>query len=249
MKKVKKFGRGGDVLTALGAGLAGYGIYKALNKDKDKDDSSGASLKKPKISEEVEKAQDSSKAAERKADERKAKNGSSYAPENKFDVAKQTGFTGDGKDDKTKPLPTVIKNKKTEPPSKPYPKVTRNFVPNEERASIPYPEKEAADALGKKDLKPFPDKKPAAKKKPGDVTFLTKKRSDAAKESVSRARREQMSRLFSGKKVEEPKRNTKPKRTRYAKKQVTDKKYASGGSVSSASKRADGIAIRGKTRA
>jgi hypothetical protein len=54
---------------------------------------------------------------------------------------------------------------------------------------------------------------------------------------------------YAKKKVEEPKRNTGPKRTRYAKKQVTDKKYSSGGSVSSASKRADGIAIRGKTRA
>jgi hypothetical protein len=38
MKKVKKFGRGGDILTALGAGLAGYGAYKYLTKDKDKDD-------------------------------------------------------------------------------------------------------------------------------------------------------------------------------------------------------------------
>lgn len=32
-KKVKKFGRGGDILTALGAGLAGYGAYKYLTKD------------------------------------------------------------------------------------------------------------------------------------------------------------------------------------------------------------------------
>lgn len=37
-KKVKKFGRGGDILTGIGAGLAGYGIYKALTKGKEQDD-------------------------------------------------------------------------------------------------------------------------------------------------------------------------------------------------------------------
>jgi hypothetical protein len=38
--KVKKFGRGGDILTGLGAGLLGYAAYKKLTegKDKDKDD-------------------------------------------------------------------------------------------------------------------------------------------------------------------------------------------------------------------
>ena len=32
-KKVRKFASGGDILTALGAGLAGYGAYKYLTKD------------------------------------------------------------------------------------------------------------------------------------------------------------------------------------------------------------------------
>jgi len=37
MKKVKKFGRGGDILTGLGAGLMGYALYKKLKgEDKDK---------------------------------------------------------------------------------------------------------------------------------------------------------------------------------------------------------------------
>ena len=36
-KKVKKFGVGGDILTGLGAGLAGYALYKKL-KGEDKDD-------------------------------------------------------------------------------------------------------------------------------------------------------------------------------------------------------------------
>lgn len=34
-KKVRKFASGGDILTALGAGLAGYGAYKYFTKDKD----------------------------------------------------------------------------------------------------------------------------------------------------------------------------------------------------------------------
>lgn len=37
MKKVKKFGRGGDILTGLGAGLMGYALYKKL-KGEDKDE-------------------------------------------------------------------------------------------------------------------------------------------------------------------------------------------------------------------
>jgi len=36
--KVKKFGRGGDILTGLGAGLLGYAAYKKLSEGKDKDD-------------------------------------------------------------------------------------------------------------------------------------------------------------------------------------------------------------------
>jgi len=80
--------------------------------------------------------------------------------------------------------------------------------------------------------KPYPEKEAAAKKAEAaksakgfgpKLTFLTPKRLDEAKEAMRRAR-EGM------------------------KKGGTVKKYASGGSVSSASKRADGIAQRGKTR-
>jgi hypothetical protein len=84
-----------------------------------------------------------------------------------------------------------------------------------------------------------------ANKKPADKKPADKKPADKKQEATTGAKRTR----YAKKKVEEPKRNTGPKRTRYAKKQVTDKKYSSGGSVSSASKRADGIAIRGKTRA
>jgi len=245
MKKVKKFGRGGDVLTALGAGLAGYGAYKYFtrDKDKDKDDSSGASLKKPTISEEVEKAQ-------KGADKPKPSSESSYAPENKFDVAKQTGFTGDGKDDKTKPLPAVIKKKKDEPkaeaPSKPYPKVTRNFVPNEERASIPYPEKEAAAKKRQNFLSSKAGLSGKGITTPGDPNKkgdTSKGRSanpiqgtiDNAGKSMARTPQQKMA--------------ERAREVQRQREEAEKSRYKKGGSVSSASKRADGIAIRGKTRA
>jgi len=63
MKKIKKFGRGGDILTGLGAGLLGYAAYKGLTKDKDdKTDKTDVKLDRNKlISEEVDKAQNASK--------------------------------------------------------------------------------------------------------------------------------------------------------------------------------------------
>jgi hypothetical protein len=73
--KVKKFGRGGDILTALGAGLAGYGAYKYLTKDKDKDDDYTRRVKeygtKGKFPEEKsEEKADAKKAEAKVADDR-----------------------------------------------------------------------------------------------------------------------------------------------------------------------------------
>jgi hypothetical protein len=247
MKKVKKFGRGGDVLTALGAGLAGYGAYKYFtrDKDKDKDDSSGASLKKPTISEEVEKAQ-------KGADKPKPSSESSYAPENKFDVAKQTGFTGDGKDDKTKPLPAVIKKKKVDP------------------APVSNSTDRADDVIGAGIRNARIGRTaPAAKKAPSaHQNFLSSKAglsgkgittpgSGDKKGSTAKGRSENpiqgtidnagksMARTPQQKMAE----NARLVEERRKKKAAEGNGMKKGGSVSSASKRADGIAIRGKTRA
>jgi hypothetical protein len=167
----------------------------------------------------------------------------------------------------------VIKKKKDEPPKTP-PKVEGFTEPSSDHAKEikdkfdkfdPDPNKgkyqnTRADAIrgalpGKK---PYTDSSgvvynergepyanTTANKKPADKKPADKKPADKKQEATTGAKRTR----YAKKKVEEPKRNTGPKRTRYAKKQVTDKKYSSGGSVSSASKRADGIAIRGKTRA
>ena len=165
----------------------------------------------------------------------------------------------------------VIKKKKDEPPKTPTPTVEGFTEPSSDHA------KEIKDKFDKFDPDPnkgkyqntradairgaLPGKKPytdssgvvynergepyantTANKKPADKKPADKKPADKKQEATTGAKRTR----YAKKKVEEPKR---PKRTRYAKKQVTDKKYSSGGSVSSASKRADGIAIRGKTRA
>ena len=278
MKKVKKFGRGGDILTGLGAGLAGYGIYKALNKDKDDD-----------YTRRVKEFGTKGRFPEEKTEEKATPKREEYVPADKEELDAKKAALSEGMQYKKPEGPAAVKKnivpptviKKTEPPKTTTPTISftkpgsghakeikdkfAKFDPDPNKGKYkgnradairgalpgkkPYTDSsgvvynERGEPYAKADKKPAnkkpADKKPADKKKPGDVTFLTKKRSDAAKESVSRARREQ----FSGKKVEGP------KRTRYAKKPVTDKKYASGGSVSSASKRADGIAIRGKTRA
>jgi hypothetical protein len=76
------------------------------------------------------------------------------------------------------------------------------------------------------------EKKAARDKKPGDVTFLTKERSDKAAQAMKEGRN--MGLFERGYPM--------------GKKKGGAVKSASGGSVSSASKRADGIAQRGKTR-
>jgi len=124
----------------------------------------------------------------------------------------------------TFPISTPAKESAVAPRAKATDKVGAGYeglttlpksIPNEERPSKPYPEKEAAakKAEAAKATKGFGPK----------LTFLTPKRLDEAKEAMRRAR-EGMN------------------------KGGAVKKYASGGSVSSASKRADGIAQKGKTR-
>lgn len=76
-KKIRKFASGGDILTALGAGLAGYGAYKYLTRDKgeSKDDDYTRRVKeygtKGKFPEEKsEEKADAKKAEAKVADDR-----------------------------------------------------------------------------------------------------------------------------------------------------------------------------------
>jgi hypothetical protein len=246
MKKVKKFGRGGDVLTALGAGLAGYGAYKYFTRDKDKgkDDSSGASLKKPTISEEVEKTQDSSKATERKAE-----GDSSYSPKSKVG-AKDIGFGGgaDFDDKYVKPKGDKKKSKVAASTNQGSGESTPKPAIKEIAPSVSPAVKKAPSAhqnflsskaglSGKGITTPGDSDKKEATSKAGIVFGGSTVRTPAQK--MAEGARE----------VERRRQEEKKKKEGALKKGGMVKKYASGGSVSSASKRADGIAIRGKTRA
>lgn len=230
-KRVKKFGRGGDILTALGAGLAGYGAYKHFTKDEDKDDirSDGRSsglTRRPDVSE--TKAEPVSVAKKEPA------------PAPVVDTTEK---------DEVKPAPTPKRNKTA-------PKGNKIPIDTEESA----PRAKATDKVGTgyEGLTTVPKPAPAPKKiakKPGDVTFLTKERSEAATKSVGRGWREQnpnLSKSQAEKFKDYQKNNSDYQKMlegfKNKKAGGTVKKYAAGGSVSSASKRADGIAMRGKTR-
>ena len=255
MKKVKKFGRGGDIITGLGAVLVGKALYDKYKEGKDKDDSSGASLKKPKISEEVEKAQ---KGAPKPREE--------YVPADKKELdAKKAALSGGMRykkprgpaaQDVSGRKPVKAKDKAPATTSKPYPNPGK---PNEDRPSKPYPTE-----LGKpnedRPSKPYPTEQAEANKvknipgvtvmKPSDKEIKDIKAKQAA---AVRAKKNQGLIPYASSGREEIMRNNRFHKEaelgRGIKKGGMVKKYASGGSVSSASKRADGIAIRGKTRA
>jgi hypothetical protein len=277
MKKVKKFGRGGDILTGLGAGLAGYGIYKALNKDKDDD-----------YTRRVKEFGTKGRFPEEKTEEKATPKREEYVPADKeeLDAKRRAMAASAGRpemgggdkaimnSDKTAEItprntttPVVkkakkAKKKKDEPPKttapklkpgesrvvgegklKPYPKVTRNLVPNEDRPSKPYPT-EQAEANKVKNIPGVTVMKPSDK----EIKDIKAKQAAAA-----RAKKGQGLIPYASSGREEIMRNNRFHKEaelgRGIKKGGMVKKYSSGGSVSSASKRADGIAIRGKTRA
>ena len=239
MKKVKKFGRGGDIITGLGAVLVGKALYDKYKEGKDKDDSSGASLKKPKISEEVEKAQ---KGAPKPREE--------YVPADKKELdAKKAALSGGMRykkprgpaaQDVSGRKPVKAKDKAPATTSKPYPNPGK---PNEDRPSKPYPT-EQAEANKVKNIPGVTVMKPSDK----EIKDIKAKQAAAV-----RAKKNQGLIPYASSGREEIMRNNRFHKEaelgRGIKKGGMVKKYASGGSVSSASKRADGIAIRGKTRA
>lgn len=115
-RKVKKFGRGGDILTGVGAALIGKALYdKYTSKDEDKKDNrgSGLSFPKPTLSSEVDEAQRSSRRKE--TDESKE-----YDKRGKFPDEAGDGTSGGAPDERksvvTKATPVkAVKAVKTTP--------------------------------------------------------------------------------------------------------------------------------------
>ena len=300
-KKVKKFGRGGDIITGLGAILLGKHLYDKYNEPKSKDASTDSPSKtqtrtpevKPsgpykdpdpdvKVTKEVPAAnKEEVKAANKRALDQ-SKGQPEVVPKDLTDKDRNTLYESDKAlvrtdDGKAKPVGGANKPRPRIPSkaqgsntntgvdagiaegnkkSKSYPSVTRNFVPNEERAAIPYPAKAAAD-------KKAADKAAADKRRTDSNplafgprnTFITKERSDQANKAVGNAWRAQNPNLI--KSQDEKFKDYQDRNAKYQKmlEGFKDKKsggavkkMASGGKISSASSRADGIAQRGKTR-
>jgi hypothetical protein len=239
MKKVKKFGRGGDILTGLGAGLMGYALYKKLKGEgEDKDDKRPAK-KEPEVS--ITEPREKERSAEEKRALATSKGRPELFPEGTTDADKATMYSDNYPTPKPKP--------------KPKPAAQKTKV-GTGASGFPVDN----DALNKRRLEGLSKSKPAPSGTKGtqDVGKALGI-SSGAKGTQTLGERIQSTVESAGKSVvrtpaermAEAARQVEERRKREAegmKKGGKVKKYASGGSVSSASKRADGIAQRGKTK-
>lgn len=312
-KKVRKFASGGDILTALGAGLAGYGAYKYLTRDKgeSKDDD---------YTRRVKEYGTKGKFPEEKSEEKAAPKREEYKPVG--NEGKEGIFKDTPKYKKPEgPAAQDVSGKKSVPTGRTNNATTStSSQSNQRQGSSTTTGVDAGIAAGKQKKKAESSDKPAApnlkpgesrsvgegtsKPPPSEAERRAKKASvakaedekaqkdyalrgpisDAIRRNVRetfpysdmgdprgtpgmRARNADRSRAYlkemadkgrareaeeNAKKQEKDAAQAKEFRERSLqplKKGGTVKKYASGGSVSSASKRADGCAIRGKTRA
>jgi hypothetical protein len=274
-KKVRKFASGGDIITGLGAVLIGKALY---DKYKGKDDDDKAKLKyddkgsvptdKSDYSGKNRSTLDSADAAERKRAEDASKGRPELIPEDDSGKADEATMRSDNYPSrkpvvKTTPKKAASAAKKTTPAApaakkaEPAPKSVV-FKPAEDskKAESPVskkaesPVKLALPSNSKPDLstpKGF-DMKGTNKTAYGtDTTSVFQKKAAQeraeAEEKAKKKAREQAN-IRSG----ESERMMRDSLGSGFKRGGTVKKYASGGSVSSASKRADGIAQRGKTR-
>jgi hypothetical protein len=218
-RKTKKFASGGDILTGIGLGMIGYDLYKKL-KDKDKDDSDYARK--------VKEFRSGKKDAEAPAIESKAEpkeEPKTISAGEKRAMAASKGrpeLIPEGADEavmRSDNYPTPKPKKATPKSEKP-----KNVTPAAQDTSGEAPAK-----LGSQGNFKFSTSGMGPKN-----TFLTKERLDKAQDSMRRYREEQKKKQRGADEIQyDTMGNPIMKR---------------GGMVSSASKRADGIAQRGKTR-
>lgn len=241
MKKVKKFGRGGDILTGLGAGLMGYALYKKL-KGEDKDESEpesvgGAGRRARTIEEQIgRKGEDKRREiSDYMTNKPKKTEGGETRP-----GPDTTPPDLDRKDTTPKP---AAKNVKVKPASQTFP-VDEDALNRRRLEGLSTPKRPSASSgtKGTQDLGKILGVSSDAK---GTQTLGERIRStvESAGKSVVRPPLQRMA--DAAREVEE----RRKREAEGMKKGGKVKKYASGGTVkSSASKRADGIAQRGKTR-
>jgi hypothetical protein len=300
-KKVKKFGRGGDILTGVGAALLGkalYDKYMGSQDDKKKDTStknegSGETTPKPRIDEEVTKAQKSSNTSkDETSDKVEAKE---LSKRGKFPYETEDGTSGaspsEYKSAAPAPAPVIKKDKKAAastttsaaksitggPPDlkpgqsitvgegnlKPYPVNLPSVKAAEHRKFL----QKRAGLSGTGITTPGDPRKTKATLEPSPAVQRAKKAIEGTIENRNRSTvRTPEQRMAEGaREVERRRKEELAKKQGYGiKKGGMVKKYAAGGAIKaskmgsvktakpamrSASSRADGIAIRGKTRA
>jgi hypothetical protein len=243
-KKVRKFASGGDILTAAGAILLGKHMYDKYKEGKDKDEKEpeavgGAGRRARTIEEQT------GRKAEPKAESREE-----YLEKRGAKPLQETGTRANPyyKEDEPAPKKSVVTTtpkkaastaKKVEPASESSNTTPLTYyTPKAKRAEVskPFPQAEATARL----------KKAEAERRAGQgLTPRAEYTGPGSRQHVEGLRLERSQRLEeeAKKQFEKNKRENEGMRRGGA-----VKKYASGGSVSSASKRADGIAQRGKTR-
>jgi len=249
-RKVKKFGSGGDVLTGLGAGLIGYHLYNKYmgddkDKDKDKDkelEAVGGPGRRPRTIEEQ---------TGRKAEPEKRREIGDYMT-NKPEE-KKGGETRPGPDtaepnldytDKVvKPKPAVKKAAPAAQPKKAEP------VAQPKKVELPKPGE--SKVVGEGELKPYP--KDIKKPEPPVTGKSTPKASDDTSKKATKYGIGPYGAFGSVHKAiseyKTPAEVRSEERRKREKKESDVAGMKKGGVVkSSASRRADGIAQRGKTR-
>jgi hypothetical protein len=273
-KKVRKFASGGDILTAAGAVLLGKHLYDKYKEGKGKDDEDSDYARKVR---EFNKKEAEATAVEPKA-EPKTESREEYLEKRGAKPLQETGTRANPyyKEDEPAPKKSVVTTtpkkaapaaKKTTPAApaakkaEPAPKSVV-FKPAEDSKKAESPVSKKAESpvkLGSPGSYKF-DSKPDLSTPKGfdlkgtnktaygtDTTSVFQKKAAqerAEAEEKAKKKAKEQANIRSG----ESERMMRESLGSGFKRGGAVKKYASGGSVSSASKRADGIAQRGKTR-
>jgi hypothetical protein len=286
-KKVRKFGSGGDILTALGAGLAGYGAYKYLTRDNQGKDTKTGLEAGIKAGEKANEEKEVEKKAPPKREEYKPvgnegkedifKNMPKYKkPEGPAaqdvsgrkpvsvvnkpkDRRKSSSSSSSSSSDSSAAVTEQAQKRSLAAPEDNKDRKSKPFPSDEERRAKKAAVAKAADEKAYKDYV-YPGAQKAVRE-----TFPYSDMGDPRGTPSMRARNADPKRAYlkemadkgkakeaERKRLEEAEAEKKRRNRPSSEEMMTQSLgggFKRGGSVSSASKRADGIAIRGKTRA
>jgi len=283
-KKVKKFGAGGDIVTALGVGLIGKALYDKYKEGTGKDDEESDYAKKVREFRGSKKDTTETAPEPAKKEEDKPMSREEYLEKRGAKPIKETGtFKGPdtaepdleykGKKATAKKAAPAAKPTKVEPAAKPTKdkpraKAADNASPksvvfkdattsaSKTSAAAEAPAKIGSQGSFKFDSQPDLSVPKAFDMKSGNKTVYGTDTTSVFQKQAARARAEAEEKAAKEREAAEAaKRRKGASEIKYdemgnpMRKGGAVKKYASGGTVkSSASRRADGIAQRGKTR-